>query len=135
MPAEYLNGNTGAGAGKPIQAWDADLFAAVFFGMSGVKMLSEEEVSVWPRIADTQSFETNINFAYRSAARQANGAVADRLEIEITSKAERRIKLRYGAMTSKSIDGGREERIGECVFRVVELELAAGEKRGIVLRG
>ncbi len=131
MPAEYLDGNTGATAGKPIQAWDADFFAAVFFGILGVKMPSAEEASISPRIADTESFETNIVLPL-GVLHIRQMALADRLEIEITSKADRKIRLRYGAMTSKSIDGGREERIGECVFKVVELVLGAGEKQKVI---
>ena len=133
MPAEYLDGNTGASGGKPIQAWDADFFATVFFGILGVKMLSAQEASIYPRIADTESFETNMLPLGVLHVRQT--PLADGLDVEITSKAERKIKLRYGAMTSKSADKSIDERVGECIFKVVKLELGPGETRRVVFRG
>ena len=131
MPAEFLNGNTGANCGKLIQAWDADFFGAVFFGMFGVKMLSEDSAQIMPRIADTQSFDTGLALRF-GVLRITQTAGSEKLQIEIKSPLDREIRLRYGAMTSKKAAGSREERVGDCVFQVVELSLGAGEKRTLV---
>jgi glycogen debranching enzyme len=131
MPAEYLDGNTGANAGKPIQAWDADFFGAVFFGMLGVKMLAKDSVEIMPRIPDTECFETSIAAA-SGALHIKQAAGDDKLEIEISSQAERDITVRYGAMTSKSTEGSRRERIGKRAFSVVELSISPGQTRKLL---
>lgn len=122
MPAEYLDGNTGQNAGKPIQGWDADFYAAVLFGIYGVKMLSATSVEIMPRISDTESFETPITLPQGVIhLKQVGGE--DSLSIEIRSELDYVISVCYGVMTSRSFDGAETVRVGECEFRVVEFDL------------
>lgn len=122
MQAEYLDGNTGQNAGKLIQGWDADFYAAVLFGIYGVRMLSDTSVEIMPRIPDTQSFETPITLPQGMIyLKQVGGG--DSLNIEIRSELDYTINVRYGALTSKSTDGADAVRVGECEFKVVEFKL------------
>lgn len=58
MPAEYLDGNTGANAGKQIQGWDANYCATIVHGLFDLKILSKSKIELMPRLPDTASFET-----------------------------------------------------------------------------
>jgi len=128
MAAEYLDGNTGRNTGKLIQGWDADYFAAVIFGILGVKMLSPGRVQVMPRVSDSESFDTPIVLP-EGVIRVSQTGESGRMTIEVRSEIDTAILVRYGAMTSKSLDGCTTERIGECEFKVVEFELGPSENR------
>lgn len=133
LPAEYLNGNTGENAGKAIQAWDADYYAAIHFGALGVKMLSRNIVQIYPRISDTSEFETPIVLPGGLLwIRQK--CTPESLQIELTSNLSERIEIRYGAMTHKVADGGRVGRIGECEFSVVDVSMSYGEVITLIYR-
>lgn len=128
MPAEYLDGNMGANAGKPIQGWDADYYAAVLFGIYGLKMLDAGAVQVLPRIPDTETFDTVLTLPI-GALRVKQSATGDTLCVEVRSEMSDTINVRYGAWTSKTCDGCKTEIVGECQFCVAEFCLAAGESR------
>lgn len=128
MPAEFLNGNTGKNEGMSIQGWDADYYAAVFFGIFGVKVLDMNKVQIMPRVPDTESFDTRITLLSGTLrVRQSGGSQS--IDVEVCSEIDRLIDVRYGVMTSKSIEGCVEERIGGCIFQVVEFTLGPGETR------
>lgn len=133
MPAEYLDGNTGRSAGKPIQGWDACFYAAVLFGMLGVRVLSGSEVRIMPRIADTEAFYTPIALPDGVLyLRQAPGQGS--LEVELRSELDREITVLYGAMTRRTTPGSIPERIGECEFQVVKIDLGPSEARRVEFR-
>lgn len=133
MPAEYLDGNTGANAGKPIQGWDACFFAAVLFGALGVKVLSPGVVQVQPRIVDTEAFSTSIPLPWGVIwVRHDPGP--DALTVELRSDLSRPIQIRYGAMTARSADDCTRERVGECEFAIQEATLHPGAIRTLVFR-
>lgn len=122
MPAEYLDGNTGANAGKPIQGWDACFFGAVLFGALGVRVLESNKVEVLPRIPYTETFDTPIPLPWGVLrVRQAPSDAA--LEVRVTSELSQEITLRYGAMMAEPAAGASTVRIGECEFSVVQLVL------------
>lgn len=126
LPAEFLDGNTGENAGKPIQAWNADYYAAVFFGILGVRMLSQNKVEIMPRIPDSTPFETAVLIP-QGVIRLRQTPVENGLKVELRSELHTRIEVKYGAWTAKNARDCVEERIGECEFKVVELYLNPGQ--------
>jgi len=133
MPGEYLDGNTGVNAGKTIQGWDANFYAAFVFGALGLKPVSATEIELMPRIPDSESFETPIvlhSGQLRLTQRSENGS----LVVELTSRIGREMKVRYGAMTEKGIEGGSVCNIGNSRFCVIEFDLAPGETRELVFK-
>lgn len=60
LPHEYLNGESGQGMGKEVQAWNAAYFAAVFFGALGVNRVSADLVEIMPRVPPDRPLETII---------------------------------------------------------------------------
>ncbi|HPP74576.1 MAG TPA: hypothetical protein PLU88_05580, partial [Armatimonadota bacterium] len=133
MPGEYLDGNTGVNAGKTIQGWDANFYAAFVYGALGLKQVSATEIELMPRIPDSESFETPIvlhSGQLRLTQRSENGS----LVVELTSRIGREMKVRYGAMTEKGIEGGSVCNIGNSRFCVIEFDLAPGETRELVFK-
>jgi hypothetical protein len=45
-PGEYLNGDSGADGGFPIQGWDAALFGAIYFGGFGLDRTSRANITI-----------------------------------------------------------------------------------------
>jgi glycogen debranching enzyme len=126
MPAEYLNGNNGTNQGKPIQGWSADFYAAVLHGIYGVEMLDKSKAQIMPRVADTKAFDTLITLS-KGVIELKQTPSADGVKIELKSRIDEDIAVRYGAMTSRTCEGCVSEQIGECEFGVTEFTLAAGE--------
>lgn len=122
MPAEYLDGNTGANAGKPIQGWDSCFFAAVLFGALGVRMAAADTLEIMPRIESSQCFDTPIPTPY-GILRVTQSAGPEGTRVELASSLDRAVTIRYGALGARG-QMGQTVVIGECAFQVVEFKLA-----------
>lgn len=131
MPAEYLDGNTGENKGKPIQAWNADYFAAVYFGALGVKMLSEGKVEIMPKIPAGKAFDTPIvlpsGIIYISQK-----PIADGTSVIIKSEIPHKLEIHYGVMISHPADNSKTETIGECEYITADITIAPKECRELL---
>ncbi|MCE5198272.1 hypothetical protein LLG39_04785 [bacterium] len=126
MPAEYLHGETGANSGKSIQAWNADYFAAVFFGTLGVEVISPNEVSIMPRIPAAECFETPILLP-QGVIHIRQIPSQNSIQIEIESQLDLPVTLRYGVMARMVAHNSVSKIMGDCEFSVVELLVHKGE--------
>jgi hypothetical protein len=118
LPHEYLHGETGQGAGKEIQAWDAAYFAAVLFGALGVSRVSDNVIEVMPRLSLDRSFETTLILPegrLRIVCRDGRAAVEQHLKGGPRS-------LRFGILLAG--DGDADLEIGRCRWTVVEASLS-----------
>jgi hypothetical protein len=59
-PGEYLNGDSGANRGFPIQGWDADMFSAIYFGAFGVNRTSRSKIRIKVHIPPQRDFSTQL---------------------------------------------------------------------------
>ncbi len=57
-PHEFLNGETGQNEGYPIQAWDADLFSAIYFGAFGLERLDGQHLKLSINTPLLRDFDT-----------------------------------------------------------------------------
>ena len=127
QPAEFLDGNSGKNAGRPIQGWDADFYGAVLFGILGVRVIDRQSVEIMPRIPDTATFESPITLP-QGVLFLSQTASPNSLTIDIESRLTRPIRLRYGAMTERSASNAATQQVGQCRFQVLELRLAPGDQ-------
>lgn len=133
MPAEYLDGNTGANAGKPIQGWDACLFGTVLFGILGVRVLESNKVEVMPRILHTQNYETPL--ALPSGVMHLKQTGGERsATVELRSGLQTPTVVRLGVMTSLSAEGATRQTVGQSEFSVVEFVIAPGGTKRLEFR-
>lgn len=121
MPAEYLDGNTGANAGKPIQGWDSCFFSAVLFGALGVRMAAADVLEIMPRIEGSHSFDTPVPTPF-GVVRVTQFGGPGSARVELRSSLDRAIRIRYGALGARG-RGSRTVVVGECAFQVVEFRL------------
>jgi glycogen debranching enzyme len=59
-PGEYLNGETGANRGFPVQGWDAALFSAIYFGAFGLERSSISRIDIRPHLPPTRDYSTRL---------------------------------------------------------------------------
>ena len=118
LPHEYLNGETGQGMGKDIQAWDAAYFAAIFFGALGVQRVSREAVEIMPRLAHDHAFETTVVLPegrLRISYRDGRASIEQRLSDGPRS-------IRFGIPLAA--EGEADHQVGRSRWEVIEARLA-----------
>lgn len=59
-PGEYLNGDSGANRGNPLQAWDAAMFPAIYFGAFGLERTSRSQFDIHVHVPPPRDFSTRI---------------------------------------------------------------------------
>lgn len=60
LPVEYINGDTGTRKGAPLQAWDASIFLATYFGALGISRVSPSDIQVHINIPGARDFESRV---------------------------------------------------------------------------
>ncbi len=63
QPGEFMNGDTGENRGFRVQAWDAALFSAIYFGAFGIDRISKSEIDLHLRIPRSRDFATSLILA------------------------------------------------------------------------
>jgi len=125
LPHENVHGETGESTHKPIQAWNADYFGAVFFGGLGVSRRADGTLVLAPRVPLQRRVDTALVLPDGVLHfRQEPDGVATAVRFRWEGHAP--LTLRYGAM----VDPHRKyaERVGQIgVAWQDPLVLAPGE--------
>lgn len=59
-PGEYLDGDSGANRGFPVQGWDAAMFSALYFGAFGLERTSRSNFEIHVHVPPPRDFSTRL---------------------------------------------------------------------------
>ena len=126
LPHEYLHGKTGQNCGPVIQAWNADLFAAIVWGAYGLQVLDRDVIQIAPCIPPQRPVTCALRLPQGVVWVEQKPSPGKAPAIHLRSGTDCDLRVRFGRWSEQAPANTQAQRHGTGWMTWTHITLPAG---------